>query len=61
MKANLTPSVSLDFLDGYLFRLLQEIAADRGVDKSGFFDYYSSRLTGKIGGLREHEERLNPQ
>ncbi|HQT15750.1 MAG: hypothetical protein B7Y08_29760 [Rhodospirillales bacterium 24-66-33] len=58
MKGNLAPSVSLDFLDGYLFRLLQEIVADRGAEKSGFFDYYSSRLTDKIGGLMEYEERL---
>lgn len=58
MKVNLAPSVSLDFLDGYLFRLLQEIVADRGTEKSGFFDYYASRLTGKIGGLMEYEERL---
>lgn len=58
MKANLTPSVSLDFLDGYLFRLLQEIIADRGVEDSGFFEYYSSRLKEKIGGLMEYEERL---
>ncbi|MDP1965607.1 MAG: hypothetical protein Q8K93_25790 [Reyranella sp.] len=58
MKANLAPSVSLDFLDGYLFRLLQEIVADCGAEKSGFFDYYSSRVKGKIGGLMEYEERL---
>lgn len=58
MKANLSPTVSLDFLDGYLFRLLQEIAADRGLEASGFFAYYSSRLKEKIGGLMEYEERL---
>lgn len=58
MRANLAPYVSLDFLDGYLFRLLQEIAADRGIKGSGFFDYYTSRVTGKIGGLMEYEERL---
>ena len=58
MKVNLAPSVSLDFLDGYLFRLLQEILADRGAEESGFFDYYASRVTGKIGGLMEYEERL---
>ncbi|WP_422002569.1 hypothetical protein [Reyranella sp.] len=58
MKANLAPSVSLDFLDGYLFRLLQEILADRGAEESGFFDYYSSRIKERIGGLMEYEERL---
>lgn len=58
MKVNLAPSVSVDFLDGYLFRLLQEIVADRGSEKSGFFDYYTARVTGKLGGLMEYEERL---
>lgn len=58
MRVNLTPSVSLDFLDGYLFRLLQEIAADQGIEASGFHEYYSSRLMDKIGGLMEYEERL---
>jgi len=58
MKSNIAPSVSLDFLDGYLFRLLQEIIADRGAEKSGFFDYYATRVTGKLGGLMEYEERL---
>lgn len=57
MKANLAPSVSLDFLDGYLFRLLQEIAAGPP-EESGFQDYYSSRIRDKIGGLMEYEERL---
>lgn len=58
MKNNIAPSVTLDFLDGYLFRLLQEILADRGAEKSGFFDYYATRVTGKLGGLMEYEERL---
>ena len=58
MLINLAPPVSLDFLDGYLFRLLQEILAERGAEKSGFFDYYATRVTGKLGGLMEYEERL---
>lgn len=58
MQINLAPSVSLDFLDGYLFRLLQEILAERGAEKSGFFDYYAARITRKLGGLMEYEERL---
>jgi hypothetical protein len=57
MKANLAPSVSLDFLDGYLFRLLEEIAAGPP-EESGFLDYYVSRIKDKIGGLMEYEERL---
>lgn len=57
MRANLAPSVSLDFLDGYLFRLLQEIAADSGKE-TGFLDYYASRIDEKIGGLMEYEERV---
>lgn len=57
MKANLAPTVSLDFLDGYLFRLLQEIATGPPED-SGFLDYYVSRIKDKIGGLMEYEERL---
>jgi hypothetical protein len=58
MRANLGPSVSLDFLDGYLFRLLQEIAGDHGLERSGFENYYGYRLTAKIGGLIEYEESL---
>ena len=33
MRANLGPLVSLDFLDGYLFRLLQEIATREGLER----------------------------
>jgi hypothetical protein len=58
MRANLGPAVNLDFLDGYLFRLLQEIAGDRGLGRSGFETYYGHRLAEKIGGLIEYEERL---
>lgn len=58
MRANFGPPVSLDFLDGYLFRLLQEIAGRHGLEESGFENYYGSRLTEKIGGLIEYEERL---
>ncbi len=58
MRANLGPPVSLDFLDGYLFRLLQEIVSKHGLDESGFENYYGSRITEKIGGLIEYEERL---
>lgn len=58
MRANLGPSVSLDFLDGYLFRLLQEIRSRQGLERSGFDNYYDYRLTQKIGGLIEYEESL---
>jgi len=58
MRANLGPLVSLDFLDGYLFRLLQEIAARDGLERSGFLNYYGNRLASRIGGLIEYEERL---
>jgi hypothetical protein len=58
MRANFGPPVSLDFLDGYLFRLLQEIVAKDGLSESGFENYYGSRLTEKVGGLIEYEERL---
>ena len=58
MRANFGPPVSLDFLDGYLFRLLQEIVAKHGLDDSGFENYYGSRITEKVGGLIEYEERL---
>jgi hypothetical protein len=58
MRANLGPSVNLDFLDGYLFRLLQEIAARDGLEQSGLLNYYGSRIANKIGGLIEYEERL---
>ena len=58
MRANLGPPVSLDFLDGYLFRLLQEIASKHGLEQSGFENYYGSRIREKIGGLIEYEESL---
>lgn len=58
MRLNFGPPVSLDFLDGYLFRLLQEIVSKHGLEDSGFENYYGSRITEKIGGLIEYEERL---
>lgn len=58
MRVNLGPSVNLDFLDGYLFRLLQEIAGARGLEASGLYGYYGTRIEQKIGGLIEYEERL---
>ena len=58
MRKNLGPSVNLDFLDGYLFRLLQEIAARDGLEQSGFLNYYGYRIANKIGGLIEYEECL---
>ncbi len=58
MRVNLEPPVSLDFLDGYLFRLLQEIASKHGLEQSGFENYYGYRLKEKIGGLIEYEEGL---
>ncbi len=58
MRVNFGPPVSLDFLDGYLFRLLQEIVSKHGLEDSGFENYYGSRIAEKIGGLIEYEERL---
>src|SRR5262249_17263150 len=58
MGDHLAPAVSLDFLDGYLFRLLQEIAAQEGLEKSGLLNYYGSRIANRIGGLIEYEEGL---
>ncbi len=58
MRINLAPTVDLDFLDGYLFRLLQEIHAEQGVDASGFGSYYEMRITQRLGGLVEYEEAL---
>src|SRR5262249_40495699 len=58
MRKNLGPSVNLDFLDGYLFRLLQEIAARDGLEQSGFLNYYGYRIANKIGRLIEYEECL---
>jgi hypothetical protein len=48
----------LYFLDGYLFRLLQEIAGDQGLEASGLYNYYGSRIEQRIGGLIEYEESL---
>ena len=36
MRVNFGPPVSLDFLDGYLFRLLQEIVSKHGLEDYGF-------------------------
>lgn len=58
MRANLSPTVKLDFIDGYLFRLLQEIAAEKGYEASGFLGYYQARVDGRMGGLLEYEEKL---
>ncbi len=58
MRTNLGPTVNLDFLDGYLFRMLQEIAEARGLEDSGLLSYYGVRIEQKIGGLIEYEERL---
>lgn len=58
MRANLTPSVNLDFLDGYLFRLLQEISIEKGLEASGFYNYYQSRIDRRLGGLVEYEASL---
>ena len=58
MRVNLAPSVNLDFLDGYLLRLLQEISADKGIEESGFGAYYQARIQQRIGGLIEYEGSL---
>ncbi|MFI5031459.1 MAG: hypothetical protein ACHQPH_12240 [Reyranellales bacterium] len=58
MRANLGPSVDLDFLDGYLFRLIQEIAEKQGLELTGFYNYYDYRLRHRIGGLIEYEAEL---
>jgi hypothetical protein len=55
MRSNLSPNVSLDFLDGYIFHVLQQIAAESGLDESGLTSYYGSRLKEHIGGLIEYE------
>jgi hypothetical protein len=47
MRANFDPPVSLDFLDGYRLRVLQDIADKHGLEDSDFENYSDSRL--KIG------------
>ena len=58
MHANLSPSVDLNFLDGYLFCLIQQIANDQGLDASGLGNYYGHRIKQRIGGLQEYEGSL---
>lgn len=58
MQKNFRPSVNLDLLDGYLFRLLQEIAEGHGLNDSGLYGYYGHRIERRIGGLAEYEARL---
>lgn len=58
MRANPTPPVDLDFIDGYLFRLMQEIVERRGLWLSGFRSYYGARLERRVGGLSEYDAAL---
>ena len=55
MHKNLGPIVDLNFLDGYLFHLMQQIANDQGKDASGFFDYYDARIKQRVGALAEYD------
>lgn len=58
MRKNLGPLVNLDFLDGYLFHLMQSLVEERGIEGSGLFAYYNYRLEKRTGGLSELEELL---
>lgn len=58
MRRNLSPAVDLNFLDGYLFRLIQQLANERGLEESGLYNYYGGRITSRLGGLSEHDEGL---
>lgn len=59
MRRNLAAnSVNADFLDGYLFRLLQQIRDEKGLDESGLFDYYGARIDRRLGGMLEYEHTL---
>jgi hypothetical protein len=55
MRKNLGPTVDLNFLDGYLFHLMQQIANDRGMNASGFAGYYDARIKQRIGALAEYD------
>lgn len=55
MRKNLGPPVDLNFLDGYLFHMMQQIANDHGVDASGFAGYYDARIKQRVGGLAEYD------
>lgn len=55
--ASLSPTVDLQFLGGYLFRVLQEIVEEQGIERSGFYNYYAQHLKQRIG-LQAYEEDL---
>lgn len=55
--ASLPPTVELNFFGGYLFRVLQEIAGDHGIERSGFYSFYAKHLEQRIA-LQEYEEDL---
>jgi hypothetical protein len=59
MRANLAPNyASADFLDGYLYRLIQEVRDEHGIEDSGLLNYYGQRIAAHLGGLAEYEQAL---
>ena len=50
--------VSIDFCDGYLFKFLQDLAADADEKDTGLYRYYTARVEGRLGGLLDYEGAL---
>jgi hypothetical protein len=58
MRKNLSPAVDLNFLDGYFFHMIQQIAKERGLEDSGLYNFYGARIKARAGGLAEYDEDL---
>jgi hypothetical protein len=58
MRKNLSPTVDLNFLDGYFFHVMQQILNEQGAEASGLFDYYEARIKQRIGALAEYDGDL---
>lgn len=48
----------LDFLDGYLFRIMVQMLRSDGVDKSGLYDFYETRIKRGGSALSNYDRML---
>lgn len=57
MSSDPTDHVGLEFLDGYLFRIIQEILEAEGAE-TGLYNYYRRRIELRLGGMVPYEAEL---
>jgi hypothetical protein len=50
--------INIDFLDGYILCMINDIATGEGVTASGLFDFYAARISNRCGGLSEYDEKI---